>query len=294
MAFTEPTGAHRPSPLPRTASVAAGRTEVTVLRYRAHAAPERVADPVVVEEPLEIRLAGDAIATTMRTPGQDSELALGFLLSESVIASRDDVGSVAHCGRLGSEDYGNVMDVLPAPGLAWDPDQLLDARRGTLTTSSCGVCGRRNIDDLVARTGKLHDPVRFSRAVIEALTGRLREHQPTFDQTGGLHAAGLADDDGRFLTVREDIGRHNAVDKVIGRAVIDGLVPLSGHALVVSGRASFEIVQKAVAAAIPLIVSVSAPSSLAIETARRSGATLVSFARSTSFNVYTHAERVSA
>jgi len=249
-------------------------------------------DPVVIEEPLEIRLAGDAVATTMRTPGQDAELALGFLLSESIITSRDDVGSIRHCGRLGSESYGNVVDLLPGAGTMWNPDHLTDARRGTLTTSSCGVCGRRNIDDLIARTGTLSDSARFSRAVVENLTDGLREHQPTFDHTGALHAAGITNTEGQFMVVREDIGRHNAVDKAIGWAVIDGQLPLSGHALVVSGRASFEIVQKAIAAAIPLIVSVSAPSSLAVETASRAGATLVSFARSLSFNVYTHAERI--
>ena len=293
MAFTEPTGRHGAATRPRPASVAASTTQVRMTRYDGDGAPVQEPDPVVVEEPLEIRLAGDAIATTMRTPGQDAELALGFLLSERVIASRDDVGSIAHCGKLGSESRGNVIDVLPAPGRAWDAEILGEARRGTLTTSSCGVCGRRHIDDLIERTGTLDDPIRFSRAVVARLTDELGAFQPTFDRTGGLHAAGLADEVGRFLYVREDIGRHNAVDKVIGRAVLNGHVPLSGHALVVSGRASFEIVQKAVAAAIPLIVSVSAPSSLAIETAKRAGATLVSFARSESFNVYTCAERIS-
>ncbi len=294
MASTEPIGTQGAATRPRMASVATGTTQVEITRYDRDAAPAPLPDRVVVEEPLEIRLASEAVATTMRTPGQDAELALGFLLSESVITSREDVGSVAHCGRLGSEGSGNVIDVLPAPGAAWDPDLLGDARRGTITTSSCGICGRRDIDDLIARTGTLDDPIRFSRSVIAGLTDALGDFQPSFDRTGGLHAAGLADNQGRFTIVREDIGRHNAVDKVLGRAVIDGRVPLSGHALVVSGRASFEIVQKAVAAAIPVIVSVSAPSSLAIETARRAGATLVSFARSKSFNVYTRAERILA
>ncbi len=274
-----------------------GEREVSVIRLAAERhegarPPSLHPDFVAVEEPLEIRVAGETLATTMRTPGDDAELALGFLFAEGLIGSRNDVATAAHCGNVGDDGWGNVIDVLPAPGFAFDLDRTGAARRGTLTTAACGVCGRRSIDDLVARSGALDDATRFEPSVVAELTDRLRREQPSFERTGGLHAAGLASSDGAWRVVREDVGRHNAVDKVVGRLLLDGALPARGCILVVSGRSSFEIVQKAWVAAVPVVVSVSAPSSLAVATAERARMTLVGFARGGSFNVYTGGERL--
>ncbi len=269
----------------------AGIRRVETERY-AEGVSKKVDDRIVVEEPLEIRIAGDPLAVTMRTPGRDEELALGFLLAEGIISSKNDVGSVAHCGK--EESFGNVIDVLPAPGTTLDIERTSATRRGTLTTAACGVCGRQSIDDLVARCRAIDDDTRLSRTVISQLTRDLRHQQPNFDRTGGLHAAGLADTRGRFRCVREDVGRHNAVDKVVGRRLLDDELATAGDTLVVSGRASFEIVQKAVAARIPVVVSVSAPTSLAVETARRARVTLIGFARDGGFNVYADVDRLTA
>ena len=269
--------------------IAEGTATCDIARYTGSSLEQRT-DRVVVEEPLEIRVSGEVLAVTLRTPGHDRELALGFLLAEGLIRSRDDVGSVAHCGRPGEEGYGNVIDVLPAPGTVIDLEQTA-MRRGTLTTAACGVCGRRSIDDLIARCGPVGDDSRWEVQLVAALPERLLERQANFARTGGLHAAGLAASDGRLISVREDVGRHNAVDKVFGRLLLDDALPAPAHALVVSGRASFEIVQKAVTAGVGLVVSVSAPSSLAVATALGARVTLVGFARGGSFNVYTHPER---
>jgi FdhD protein len=262
-----------------------------MVRYEGGAAAS-AADAVSVEEPLEVRVAGEPLAVTMRTPGQDHELTLGFLFAEGLIASARDVGTVAHCGRTGEEGYGNAIDVSPAPGSTLDVTRTPVRRRGTLTTSSCGVCGRLTIDDLLARCSPVQDATCFSAHVVTRLTATLRAGQVAFAETGGLHAAGVATRDGAFLHVREDVGRHNAVDKAIGRLLLDGTLPARGHALVVSGRSSFEIVQKGGVAGFPLIVGVSAPSTLAIETAERANVTLVGFSRGDTFNVYTHPERI--
>ncbi|HEY3665975.1 MAG TPA: formate dehydrogenase accessory sulfurtransferase FdhD, partial [Polyangiaceae bacterium] len=203
------------------------------------------ADELSVEEPLEIRISGDPLAVTMRTPGNDHELVAGFLLAEGLIQSRNDLGTLRHCGHLGDEAFGNAIDVLPAPGTVLDVEALGHARRGTLTTSGCGMCGRTLIDDLVARLLPVPNGARFERAFIAGLTDALRAEQPTFARTGGLHAAGIALPDTGLCVVREDVGRHNAVDKVIGRMLLDGRSSLHEAALVVSGRTSFEIVQKA-------------------------------------------------
>jgi FdhD protein len=247
-------------------------------------------DVVAVEEPLEIRIAGEAMAVTMRTPGHDHELVLGFLLAEGIVRSVDDVGGIAHCGRPG--ESGNVIDVSSAPGhvIDWEPTGAV--RRATLVTSACGVCGRRSIDDLLARVGEVHDEARFSAGWIGGLTRQLSPGQTNFAASGGVHAAALWDASGALYALREDVGRHNAVDKVIGRAALDRRLPARGMALVVSGRASFELVQKAAVARIPLLVSVSAPSSLAVAAARRSGMTLVGFAREERFNVYCGEQRI--
>jgi FdhD protein len=251
-------------------------------------------DDIVAEEPLEIRAQGDTLAVTMRTPGADRELAVGFLFAEGVIGSRDDVGSVAHCGRPGEEGFGNVIDVTAAPGFMLDVDKLSATRRGTLTTSACGVCGRRSVDDVIDRCA----PQKVVTAMIAAATmfeaiESLRSRQPNFARTGGVHAAALHDASGVVLATYEDIGRHNAVDKTVGKLILDGSLPLQAPALlVVSGRASFEVVQKASAAGVAVIASVSAASSLAVDLARASGITLCGFARAGSMTVYSHAERI--
>ncbi len=251
-----------------------------------------VDDEVSVEEPLEIRVSGDAIAVTMRTPGHDHELVAGFLLAEGLIRSRADLGTIAHCGRPGDEGYGNVIDVTPAPGVVLDFDTLRGARRGTLTTAACGVCGRTTIDDLVKRLAPLDEQVTLARSLIAGLGDELRARQPAFARTGGLHAAAVVDRQREFVVVREDVGRHNATDKALGRLLLDGALPAAECLLLVSGRTSFEIVQKALSAGIPAVVGVSAPSSLAIATAQACHLMLVGFARGGTYNVYSGAQRL--
>jgi FdhD protein len=251
-------------------------------------------DDVVAEEPLEIRAAGETMAITMRTPGADRELAVGFLFAEGVIASRDDVSSVAHCGRPDQEGFGNTIDVRPGAGVSLDIDRLSATRRGTLTTAACGVCGRRSVDDVIA----LCKPQKIAAAMIASetianATASLKRLQPNFSRTGGIHAAALLDAQGEVMAAYEDIGRHNALDKVVGKLVLDGRIPgREATLLVVSGRASFEVVQKASAAGIPIIASVSAASSLAVDLARAAGITLCGFVRDGNMTVYSHAERI--
>ena len=241
-------------------------------------------DAVVVEEPLEIRVAGDPVAVTMRTPGHDERLALGFLFGEGIVRGAEDVGSIAHCGRVGEEGFGNVIDVLPAPGVALAPER---SKRGTVTTSACGVCGRLTIADLLARVAPIDDDTRVDPARAVALVGALTEAQPLFARTGGIHAAAVFDvETGERLASFEDVGRHNAVDKTIGELLVAKRVPARGTALVVSGRISFEIVQKALVARIPILLGVSAASSLAIDLATKSSLGLAGFVRGTSMNVY--------
>ena len=249
-------------------------------------------DDVAVEEPLEIRVAGDPLAITMRTPGDDRELALGFLYAEGVIGSVDDVGSVAHCGRPGEEGFGNVIDVLPAPGTALAPERVQGARRGTVVSAACGVCGRLSIDDLAARCVPIEDTSTIAASTLSSVVAELRSEQRVFARTGGVHAAGLFDLTGKLLILREDIGRHNAVDKVVGHLALGRALPARGRVLAVSGRASFEIVQKAVVAGIPIVASVSAASSLAIDLAARMNVTLAAFVRDGTMNVYAGGARV--
>jgi len=267
-----------------------GLERVSVRRYGADDYAD-VEDHVAREEPLEIRIAGESVAVTMRTPGHDAELVLGFLLAEGIVRSPAEVGGIAHCGRPG--ESGNVIEVTSAPGrvIEWEPTG--PTRRATLTTSACGVCGRRNIDDLLARVGELDDDARFSEEWLRGLTRELSPRQANFASSGGVHAAALWDASRQLYVVREDVGRHNAVDKVVGRAALDGRWPIAGSALVVSGRTSFEIVQKAAVARISLVVGVSAPSSLAIACARRAKLTLIGFARGERFNVYAGEQRIS-
>ena len=251
-------------------------------------------DDVVAEEPLEIRAQGETLAITMRTPGADRELAVGFLFAEGVISSRDDVGRVSHCGRPDQEGYGNTIDVVPGPGVSLDIDRLSATRRGTLTTSACGVCGRRSVDDVIARCA----PLPIARGAIAPATilnavDGLRSRQPNFARTGGIHGAAIHDTEGNVLSAFEDIGRHNAVDKVVGALLLSGRIPGSDPALlVVSGRASYEVVQKASAARVPVVASVSAASSLAVDLARASGITLCGFVRNGKMTVYSNPERI--
>jgi FdhD protein len=239
-------------------------------------------DTLAVEEPLEIRVDGQATSVTMRTPGHDLDLALGFLLTEGVVAKPDDVVGAVNCAD-------NVVDVALRTPLA-DGSPL----RNFYTSSSCGMCGKASIE--AVRTTSPYDvstdPLVVTRQVLTSLPTKLRDAQRVFDRTGGLHAAGLFDADGALLCLREDVGRHNAVDKVVGWAVQEQRLPLTGTVLQVSGRASFELVQKAVMAGIPMLAAVSAPSSLAVALADETGLTLVGFLRGASFNVYTGAQRL--
>ena len=235
-----------------------------------------IEDEVAVEEPLEVRADGRAVAVTMRTPDHDEELALGFLYGEGLI-------TVAHPVGL-TEDFAvNTIEV--AGPLTSDPG----ARR-FYTTSSCGVCGKGALEEVAVHADPVPPGPEIDRTLLATLPDRLR--QPTFERTGGLHATGLFSPDGELLLVREDVGRHNAMDKVIGRALVDGLVPLHGRILCVSGRLSFELVQKAAVAGAPVLVGVGAPSSLAISLAADRGMTLGGFARRGNVNVYTGPERV--
>ncbi len=261
-------------------------------RLSAAAATDRV-ETLVVEEPLEIRVDGTPVSVTMRTPGSDVELAQGFLLTEGVIGNRDDVARVQYCAGAdpdGLNSY-NVLDVTLADGV---PPPLLDVTRNFYTTSSCGVCGKASLEAvrLTSRHACGDDPTTVAAATLSALPGRLRAAQKVFAATGGLHGAGLFDTEGTMLAVREDVGRHNAVDKVVGWALESGRVPLAGTVLLVSGRASFELTQKAVMAGIPILAAVSAPSSLAVDLAAQSGLTLVAFLRGDSMNVYSRADRI--
>ncbi|MFE1552990.1 formate dehydrogenase accessory sulfurtransferase FdhD [Streptomyces sp. NPDC058718] len=264
-----------------------------VMRIRDGAVNTRP-DTLVAEEPLEIRLNGRPIAITMRTPGDDFALAAGFLVSEGVLAAASDVRNIVYCA--GATDDGrntyNVVDVQLAPEVVV-PDISLE--RNVYTTSSCGLCGKASLD-AVRTTARFPiadtPPVRIAPALLSVLPERLRAAQRVFDSTGGLHAAALFTEDGELLDVREDVGRHNAVDKLVGRALREGLLPLERAVLLVSGRASFELAQKAVMAGIPVLAAVSAPSSLAVDLAAETGLTLVGFLRGANMNVYAGEHRI--
>jgi FdhD protein len=269
---------------------------VTARRRASHLTAETVTtrpETLAVEEPLELRINGAAITVTKRTPGSDVELAQGFLLTEGVIGQRDDIARIEYCrgaGDDGANTY-NVLDVSLAPGVSM-PE--VDVTRNFYTTSSCGVCGKGSIDAIrtISRHSPGDDPTVVAAETLSAMPDQLRSAQRVFASTGGLHGAALFDADGTMLVVREDIGRHNAVDKVIGWAVEHERIPLSGTVLLVSGRASFELTQKAVMAGIPVLAAVSAPSSLAVDLASQAGLTLVAFLRGESMNVYTRPDRV--
>ena len=265
-------------------------TRHPVLHLAPDSARQRI-EVLAVEEPLEIRLDGARFVVTMRTPGHDIDLVHGLLHAEGVIATAADIRTVRYCA--GADDEGrnsyNVVDV----ALAETATPEVVGARSVMTSSACGICGTDSIEQLQRRSRYVLAPgVAVAKDLLAAAPDRLRERQRTFDQTGGLHAAGLIELDGTMICAREDVGRHNAVDKVVGWALREGRVPLTDAILVVSGRASYELTQKAVLAGIGLMVAVSAPSSLAVELADAAGLTLVGFVRGSAMNVYTHPGRV--
>lgn len=263
-----------------------------VLRIR-DGAVDRRPDTLAAEEPMEIRVDGRPLTVTMRTPGDDFDLAVGFLVAEGVVRAASDVAGVRYCAGV-AEDGTNTYNVVDVALAAAVPAPSAGLARSFATTSACGVCGKTSLDEVRTHVTwpVADDPLRIDPARLALLPDRLRRAQQVFDRTGGLHAAGLFGADGELLHVREDVGRHNAVDKVVGRALLAGSLPLRETILVVSGRASFELVQKAVLAGIPALAAVSAPSSLAVDLAEEHGLTLVGFLRGTSMNVYAGAERV--
>lgn len=248
-------------------------------------------DTVAIEEPLEIRVRGRSIAITMRTPGADPDLALGFLLTEGIIHGLEDVVEVEHCTRGEGSWKGNVLNVFLAAHVKVDLARLT---RHVFSSSSCGLCGKATLDSLEQSLSPLPIQESFASDWIASLPDRLRQHQELFDLTGGVHAAALFTPHREEALWAEDVGRHNAVDKVLGQAMRRNWLPLAEHVLMVSGRLSFEILQKAWTAGTPCVAAVSAPSSLAIELAERSGQTLIGFLRKGSGNIYTHASRIAS
>jgi FdhD protein len=271
---------------PKPEIPASSRTEANILRWH-NGRIERTPDDLVVEEPLEIRLRGRGISVTMRTPGHDEELAAGFLLTEGVVSDPRDLQKIAPCER--SED-GNILNVQLAPEVAVDFEKLT---RHVFASSSCGLCGKTTLEAISQRFAPVTSNARFSTETIASLPDRMRQSQSDFDRTGGLHAAAIFDEAGQMLTLREDVGRHNAVDKVLGWALLNRRLPLDRHVLLVSGRSSFEIMQKSLAASLPVIAAVSAPSSLAVDFAQRNNQTLIGFLRQKRMNIYSHPDRIS-
>jgi FdhD protein len=267
------------------------RRPVVKIDLSATGEPRRRPDDLAAEEPLEIRVRKQPLAVTMRTPGQDIDLAMGFLLTEGIIGAAGDVVTAQLCAGTDTPNTYNVVDVTLGADV---PPPVTDPTRNFYTTSSCGVCGKASIDAVRTRSrfDVAADPMVVPARTLAGLPDRLRAAQRTFERTGGLHAAGLFTAAGELVVLREDVGRHNAVDKVIGWALREGRLPLAGHVLLVSGRASFELTQKAWMAGLPLLAAVSAPSTLAAELAEEAGMTLVGFLRGETMNVYTSAHRV--
>ncbi len=254
-----------------------------IIRRKQDGELEYLPDDLTIEEPLELRIGRKSLATTMRTPGHDEELAAGFLVSEAIVRARDEIAQIS-----ADRDNRVIIDLKDGVKL-----KLNSTRRFGTISSSCGLCGKTSIDairqNFPAITAK---EIRIDIETLLSLPEKLRNAQSDFARTGGIHAAGIFDVNGELKIAREDIGRHNAVDKAIGRAFLDGSLPLDRHLLLVSGRASFEIVQKALAAGIPIVAAVSAPSTLAVSFARESNQTLIGFLRPPSFNIYSHIQRV--
>ena len=257
-----------------------------ILRYKVGAGPQHATDELSIEEPLEIRVKNRAVSVTMRTPDHDEELAAGFLLTEGMIHDRGDVVRIEPCAHARA---GNVVNVVLSDSAKVDFEKLT---RHVFASSSCGLCGKATIEAVRTTFPPVESDVRVDAATLVRLPEVMRAAQPAFDQTGGVHAAALFDVAGKLIVLREDVGRHNAVDKVLGFALLNGLLPLDRHVLLVSGRSSFEIMQKALAGRVPVVAAVSAPSSLAVEFARASGQTLVGFLRAGRMNVYSYPERI--
>lgn len=269
-------------------------TPARVLAYEDSASRE-IVDDLATEEPLEIRLVHgertQSIAVTMRTPGNDFELAAGFLLSEGIIGSRRDIAGISYCvdPAVDAEQRYNIVNVALSAGVQADFDRL---ERHFTMSSACGVCGKASIEALETRAQPIDDDLRVDIALVTSLPDRMRQAQRVFASTGGLHAAALFDANGTLLALREDVGRHNALDKIAGWALMHDRVPLSGCVLLVSGRASYELVQKSIVAGIPVLCAVSAPSSLAVQLASAFGLTLVGFVRGHRANVYAATQRI--
>lgn len=243
---------------------------------------------------MEVRVNGASFAVIMRTPGHDRDLAAGFLLAEDVIHNADEIGTIEYCADVTDEGRDNTLNVTVTGAAVERLASRLGERRQVMMTASCGLCGRRTIESLQARVSAVRGEWQVSAEVIASLPDRLRQLQAVFASTGGLHAAGLFDRSGTLQCSAEDVGRHNAVDKIVGRTLLEGKHPLDQSMLLVSGRTSFELVQKALLAGIPLIAAVSAPSSLAIDLAEQAGITLCGFLRPPHFNTYTHPRRIGA
>ena len=271
---------------PADRSAESSATEI--VRWKAGRATP-LTDQVAREEPLEIRVRGRSVAVTMRTPGHDAELAAGFLLTEGLIKKRGDVVEIAHCRQGEAANYENTLNIFLSPSVQVDFDQLT---RHVFASSSCGLCGKASIEAVHQHFAPVDSTITVAAKTLTQLPERLRAAQKTFAQTGGLHAAAIFDAKGKLVVLREDMGRHNAVDKVIGHGFLEKQLPFDNHILLVSGRASFEILQKALAARIPIVAAVSAPSSLAVDFARESGQTLVGFLRGETMNIYSHPERI--
>ncbi len=274
-------------PKKRNSLVAPAR-RVQILRLTGAKSREQT-DVLAAEEPLEIRVRGRSVAVTMRTPGNDAELAAGFLLTEGILRARSDVIEIAPC--LQGEQPQNTLNIFLAPRLAVDFEKLT---RHVFASSSCGLCGKASIEAVHQHFPPVESELKISAKLLSQLPKKMRAAQKTFAKTGGLHAAAIFDARGKLLFLREDVGRHNAVDKVIGAGFLKNKLPFSKHILLVSGRASFEITQKALAARIPIVAAISAPSSLAVEFAAESGQALVGFLRGDTMNLYSHTERISA
>ena len=262
---------------------------VRMLRLNSRRPPVEKADWLACEEPLEIRVRGRSVAVTMRTPGHDRELAAGFLLTECIVSERKQLVEIATC--TASLEPQNTLDVFLAPGVEVDFARLT---RHVFSASSCGLCGKASIDAVKQHFPPVNSDLSVSAGLLLKLPRQMRRAQKAFSETGGLHAAAIFDARGKLLVLREDVGRHNAVDKVLGHGFLKNQFPLATHILLVSGRASFEILQKSLPARIPIVCAVSAPSSLAVEFARAAGQTLVGFLRDGGMNVYSHPERIAA
>lgn len=264
-------------------SLAKSTRTVPIVRHEGTQAPDARDDAIAAEEPLEIRVGGRSVAVVMRTPGHDRELAAGFLVTEGIVRRREDVLDLIHCRTDGGEPEENILDAVLAPGAQVD---LAKLTRHVFTSSSCGICSKASIEAVQAQFPPIGAPLSVRREVVLGLPEKLREAQAAFELTGGLHASAIFDPAGNLSVVREDVGRHNALDKVVGQAFFAEKLPLSASILLVSGRVSFEIMQKALGAGIPAVAAISAPTSAAVEFARSSGQTLVGFIRGQRLNVY--------